>query len=89
MTPGRDMNAPCPILIVDDEVHAIKSFELTLRSGGLSDVVSCTDSLRVCDIMDEREMELVLLDLLMPDLSGEEILSRSSWSRGSTKSILR
>lgn len=75
MNLGRGMNPLCPILIVDDEAHAIKSFELTLRSGGLSNIVSCTDGLRVHDIMEGREIELILLDLLMPDLSGEEILS--------------
>ncbi len=76
MTFGKAMNPQSPILIVDDEVHAIKSFELTLRSGGLNNIVPCSDSLRVYDILEGTETELLLLDLLMPDLSGEEILSR-------------
>lgn len=73
---GKGINPQSPILVVDDEVHAIKSFELTLRSGGLNNIVPCSDSLRVYDILEGMEIELVLLDLLMPDLSGEEILSR-------------
>ena len=41
------MNPQSPILIVDDEVHAIKSFELTLRSGGLNNIVPARNSPRV------------------------------------------
>ena len=66
---------PSPILIVDDEVHALKSFELTLRSGGLNNVIPCSDSLKVYDALEKDKIEIILLDLLMPDLSGEEILA--------------
>ena len=76
MTFGRDENPQSPVLIVDDEAHAIKSFELTLRSGGLNNIVTCSDPTKVCDILEGREIEVVLLDLVMPDLSGDELLSR-------------
>jgi DNA-binding NtrC family response regulator len=76
MTFGNDMNPQSPILIVDDEVHAIKSFELTLRSGGLNNIVPCSNSLKVYGILERTEVEVVLLDLVMPELSGEEILPR-------------
>lgn len=64
-----------PILVVDDEEHAIKSFELTLRSGGFNNVVPCPDSLKVNELLEQGEFELILLDLVMPERSGEEILS--------------
>lgn len=67
-------NPQNPILVVDDEVHAIKSFELTLRSAGFNNIVSCTDSLKIQKILEAEEVECVLLDVLMPDLSGEEAL---------------
>lgn len=66
-----------PILIVDDEVNALKSFELTLRSGGFSHIVACHDSRKVLPFLEEREVELILLDILMPGLSGEDILSKA------------
>ena len=65
-----------PILIVDDEAHALKSFELTLRSGGFNYIIACPDSTKVFDFLEEQEIELILLDILMPGLSGEDILSR-------------
>lgn len=76
MNEAKSRKPQSPILIVDDEVHAIKSFELTLRSGGLNNIIPCSDSLKVYEILEKEEIELILLDLLMPDLSGEEILSR-------------
>ncbi|MBI5252519.1 MAG: sigma-54-dependent Fis family transcriptional regulator [Desulfomonile tiedjei] len=66
-----------PILIVDDEIHAVKSFELALRSDGFNNIVPCSDSPKVYEILQSTEIELMLLDVLMPDLSGEEILSRA------------
>jgi DNA-binding NtrC family response regulator len=75
MNSGKEQNPLNPILIVDDEVHTIKSFEMNLRSSGLNNIIPCSDSLKVYGILESSEIELILLDLLMPDLSGEEILS--------------
>ena len=63
-----------PILIVDDEVHALKSVELTLRSHGLNNIIKCSKSIDVLDILEKEEIELILLDILMPELSGEDLL---------------
>ena len=71
----NDRIPPYPILIVDDEVHALKGFELTLRSGGMNNIIPCSDSLRVYEILEQEPIEIILLDLMMPDLSGEEILA--------------
>lgn len=65
-----------PILVVDDETHALNSFELTLRSGGLNNIVLCSEGARVFEILEKEEIEIILLDLVMPHLSGEEILIR-------------
>lgn len=74
---GKTGNMPLnPILIVDDEVHAIKSFELNLRSGGFTNIISCADSREVYGILENRDVELVLLDMVMPNLSGEDILAK-------------
>jgi PAS domain S-box-containing protein len=62
-----------PILVVDDEAHSLKSFELTLRSHGLTNIIPCPDSLKVMDILERNEIELILLDILMPGLTGEAL----------------
>jgi DNA-binding NtrC family response regulator len=64
----------CPILIVDDESHALKSFELTLRSSGLNNIVQCQKSSEVMHLLENQEIEVILLDILMPELTGEELL---------------
>ena len=78
LAPRKGKNPPNPILIVDDEAHALKSFELTLRSSGFNHVIPCSRSLDVYKILERKNIELVLLDLVMPNPSGEEILSMMS-----------
>ena len=55
-----------PVMMVDDEAQAINSFEMTLRSANMSrDVMS---------LLSSQEIEVMLLDLRMPHISGEELL---------------
>jgi DNA-binding NtrC family response regulator len=63
-----------PVLIVDDEQHVVESQEDVLKSNGINNLLSTTDSREVAGIMGGREVELVLLDLRMPHVQGEEIL---------------
>ncbi len=64
------------ILIVDDEQHLLDSLALTLRSKGYEHVLTCTQGSEVMSLLDEDRSLVVLLDLFLPDLSGEEVLSR-------------
>ena len=72
------MSAPYPnfaVLLVDDEPDWLSSLALTLEScGGLSNILTCSESAQVMDILDQGRVGLVLLDLTMPQLSGEELL---------------
>ncbi len=63
-----------PVLIVDDEQHVVASQEDVLRSHGISNLMNTTDSREVASILSGNEMELVLLDLRMPHLQGEDVL---------------
>jgi len=63
-----------PVLIVDDEQHVVESQEDVLKSHGINNLMSITDSREVVDILKGNEVELVLLDLRMPHLQGEDIL---------------
>ncbi len=63
------------ILIVDDEQAWIRSMRMSLeRHAGITNVMSCQDSRDVLEILAQQEIGIVLLDLTMPNLSGEELL---------------
>src|SRR5512138_73556 len=63
------------ILLVDDEPAWLKSLSLTLKScAGLTNISTCQDSRQVMGLLDGGEIGLVLLDLTMPHLPGEELL---------------
>ncbi|MBI5656877.1 MAG: response regulator, partial [Geobacter sp.] len=65
------------ILLVDDEPAWLKSLSLTLRSfAGLTNIATCQDSREVMWLLAGGEIALVLLDLTMPYLSGEELLGQ-------------
>ena len=63
-----------PILLVDDDVDLQRSYALTLRNNGISNLVQCSDSRAVEQRLSEREYEVVLLDLNMPNVTGLDLL---------------
>ena len=65
-----------PILLIDDEKSVVQGFQFMLEGGGLLNTLGCSDSRQVMDLMAEKEVSVVLLDLSMPHLSGEELLPR-------------
>ena len=66
-----------PVLLVDDEVAWLRSLKLTLqRAAGLTNVLLCEDAREALDLVARHGVGLVLLDLTMPHVSGEEILAR-------------
>lgn len=65
------------ILLVDDEPDWLGSLALTLEScAGISNITTCSDSRQVLSMLAEGRIRLVLLDLTMPHLSGEELLAQ-------------
>jgi DNA-binding NtrC family response regulator len=63
-----------PVLLVDDEPQALTSFELTLRSASMNNFIGCPDSREVMSVLSRQEIEIMLLDLWMPHVTGEELL---------------
>jgi len=65
------------ILLVDDEPSFLRSLSVTLaRSGGISHVHLCTDAREVMPTLAAKSIGLVLLDLTMPYISGQELLNQ-------------
>jgi len=63
-----------PILIVDDEIYALKSLAAALKYNGLNNTITCQDSRKVMNIIQRQPIGILLLDLVMPHISGEELL---------------
>jgi CheY-like chemotaxis protein len=62
------------IMIVDDEALAIEVTRLHLEDAGFTHFVSVTDATKALERVAESRPDILLLDLMMPGLSGFEIL---------------
>ncbi|REG85047.1 sigma-54-dependent transcriptional regulator [Marinomonas pollencensis] len=64
------------VLLIDDEVSFLRSFSLLLETAaGINHLYTCDDSRQAMDLIDKHCIGLVLLDINMPHLSGESLLS--------------
>jgi DNA-binding NtrC family response regulator len=64
-----------PILIVDDEEDVLSSYKRSLRYNGIDNLVLCSDSREVMKLMEEIHPSIVILDLSMPYITGEQLLA--------------
>ncbi len=60
------------ILVVDDEVKIVKILKAYLEKSGYDVLVSFTGK-EAIDIFEKNDVALVLLDLMLPDLMGENV----------------
>ncbi len=63
-----------PIMIVDDEEPILLAIDTTLRMAGMNNTITCGDSRRVLELISGQRIELMLLDLNMPHITGERLL---------------
>ncbi|MGD1969387.1 MAG: sigma-54 dependent transcriptional regulator [Desulfobacterales bacterium] len=63
-----------PVLVVDDDEGLLLSIKATLVSSGLPEPALVSDSRRVMDLVHKYNFQLILLDLMMPQLTGMEVL---------------
>jgi DNA-binding NtrC family response regulator len=70
-----DMSQGIPsILLVDDDAAVVFSTSTLLRGAGLVSVKALTDSRLVMEFLEAHEIGVLVLDLFMPYLSGEQLL---------------
>lgn len=65
-----------PVLVVDDEKNFLNSIDFELRSHGITHVECCQDSRNVMTLLKSKRYSMILLDILMPHITGEELLSQ-------------
>lgn len=61
------------ILVVDDEPDTVDLIELTLTTAGYQ-VSRALSGIEAIELVTTKEFDVVLLDVMMPDLSGFDVL---------------
>ncbi|QXE92091.1 sigma-54-dependent transcriptional regulator [Geomonas subterranea] len=62
------------ILLVDDEVLILEGCRACLSNAGWSDVIVESDSRLVLPLLEREEVDVIVLDLRMPNITGLELL---------------
>jgi len=57
------------ILVVDDDKEIVEAIEIYLRNEGLN-IFKAYDGLEAIDILMEKEIHLILMDIMMPNMDG-------------------
>ena len=68
------MTSQFPVLLVDDEPQQLRSASMLLRAAGIANVMTLNDSRDVLPLLETRDIGVLVLDLMMPHLSGETLL---------------
>lgn len=74
---GSPLKDRC-IVVVDDDINVLTSYRVALGSFDMENVVCCEDSRKALEVIEARQPDLVLLDLMMPHITGEELLDELS-----------
>ena len=69
------MTIPQRILVVDDEPDTVELIHLTLSTAGYQ-VDSALNALEARDKLDSGHYDVLLLDVMMPDVSGFDLLTQ-------------
>ena len=70
-----------PVLLVDDEQSVLSALSGVLKSRGISNVLTCSDSRNVKSMIEKHDPALLLLDLTMPGIPGETLLEELGTER--------
>ncbi|MGV3485127.1 MAG: HD domain-containing phosphohydrolase [Planctomycetaceae bacterium] len=65
---------PGKIMIIDDEIVNVRVLKRYLSGVGYTDIVTTTDSATAMALIERENPDLLLLDIMMPDVSGIDIL---------------
>lgn len=74
MAPSTFLYPDRPVVVVEDDSGVIKAICRTLKLNGFTNIIEINDSRRVMPLLDENEVSLILLDITMPHIRGDELL---------------
>lgn len=69
------MSVPLTVMVVDDEPDLLELVAYNIRQDG-HDVVTATDGLKALELVRSRQPDVIVLDVMMPGLSGLEVARR-------------
>jgi DNA-binding NtrC family response regulator len=76
------------LLIVDDEPEILLSLKRTLKYKGIGSVTTCDQGLKALSLIQKENFDVVLLDIVMPEMDGLEILESAKPQRPHTEFII-
>ena len=65
-----------PVLVVDDDKHFLNKIDSLLRTEGINQVECCDDSSKVMPLLESSKYSIILLELEMQGITGEELLKK-------------
>ena len=65
------------LMVVDDEPVALRTMQRLLRRRGLDDCVLCANGAQALARLEAQPVDVVLLDLLMPEMDGMAVLEKA------------
>jgi two-component system response regulator VicR len=68
-------NAPKKVLVVDDEPDTLELVKLVLESAGF-EAILVKSGMEAMAKIDAEELDLVLLDIMMPDMDGWDVFRK-------------
>jgi len=63
------------VLVIDDEAGVVEGLVNVLQANGITNVLRCVDCREVLPVLNGTDVEVILLDLSMPHLTGQQLLS--------------
>jgi len=63
-----------PILITDDEEQFLSTVTFLLKGAGINNIIICSDSRKVPLLLKQQVFSVIILDLLMPHVTGDMLL---------------
>lgn len=65
------------VLIVDDSLVVLRTVESQLKEiSGIKEVILCSDSTQALDLISKNNVDIVIMDVMMPQMNGLEVLTK-------------
>lgn len=74
-------DSPCTVLIVDDDPFGIIQLQILLKDSGY-ELITASDGASAIEIVSRQQPDIILLDIIMPNMDGYETCQRLKENEG-------